>query len=59
MNKSMDQISKEMALNIIDLDKQIMDLIKHKKELIKTYKKFLKENEITFLDNVELAALDK
>lgn len=59
MNKSINQISKEMALNIIDLDKQIMDLIKHKKELIKTYKKFLKENEITFLDNVELAALDK
>lgn len=59
MNKSIDQISKEMALKIIDLDKQITDLIKHKKELIKVYKKFLKENEITFLDNRELAALDK
>lgn len=59
MNKSIDQISKEMALKIIDLDKKIIDLIKHKKELIKIYKKFLKENEITFLDNIELAALDK
>lgn len=59
MNKSIENISKEMAMEIIDLDKQILDLIKHKKELIKTYKKFLKENEIHFLDNVELAALDK
>lgn len=59
MNKSIEKISKEMAIDIIDLDKQIMDLIKHKKELIKKYKKFLKENEIHFLDNVELAALDK
>ena len=59
MNKSIGNISKEMALEIIDLDKQILDLIKHKKELIKKYKKFLKENEIHFLNNVELAALDK
>ena len=59
MNKSINQISKEMAIDIIDLDKQIIDLIKHKKNLVKKYKKFLKENEITFLDNVELAALDK
>ena len=59
MNKSIENISKEMALEIIDLDKQILDLIKHKKELIKKYKKFLKENEIHFLNNVELAALDK
>ena len=59
MNKTIEQISKEKALEIIDLDKKILDLIKHKKELIKNYKKFLKENEIHFLDNVELAALDK
>ena len=59
MNKTIDQISKQKALKIIDLDKKIIDLIKHKKELIKKYKKFLKENEIHFLDNVELAALDK
>ena len=59
MNKTIENISKEMALEIIDLDKKILDLIKHKKELIKTYKKFLKDNEINFLDNIELAALDK
>ena len=59
MNKTIENISKEMALEIIDLDKKILDLIKHKKELIKKYKKFLKDNEINFLDNVELAALDK
>ena len=59
MNKTIENISKEMALEIIDLDKKIVDLIKHKKELIKNYKKFLKEHEIHFLDNVELAALDK
>ena len=59
MNKSIENISKSMALQIIDLDKQIVDLIKNKKYLIKKYKKFLKENEIHFLDNVELAALDK
>ena len=59
MNKTIENISKEMALEIIDLDKKILDLIKHKKELIKNYKKFLKENEMHFLDNVELAALDK
>ena len=59
MNKTIENISKEMALEIINLDKKILDLIKHKKELIKNYKKFLKENEIHFLDNVELAALDK
>ena len=59
MNKTIENISKEMALEIIDLDKKILDLIKHKKHLIKTYKKFLKENEIHFLDNLELAALDK
>ena len=59
MNKSIDQISKEKALEIINLDKQILDLIKHKKHLIKSYKNFLKENEINFLDNIELAALDK
>lgn len=59
MNKTIDQISKEKAIEIIDLDKKIIDLIKHKKHLIKTYKKFLKENEIHFLENVELAALDK
>ena len=59
MNKTIDQISKEKALEIIELDRKILDLIKHKKELIKNYKKFLKENEIHFLDNVELAALDK
>ena len=59
MNKTLLNISKEKALEIIDLDKKILDLIKHKKELIKNYKKFLKENEIHFLDNVELAALDK
>ena len=59
MNKTIEKISKEKALEIIDLDKKILDLIKHKKELIKNYKKFLKENEIHFLDNVELAALDK
>ena len=59
MNKTIENISKEMALEIIDLDKKILDLIQHKKELLKSYKKFLKENEIHFLDNVELAALDK
>ena len=59
MNKTIDQISKEKALEIIDLDSKIIKLIKHKKELIKKYKKFLKDNEIYFLDNVELAALDK
>ena len=59
MNKTIEKISKEKALEIIELDKKIVDLIKHKKELIKTYKKFLKDNEIHFLDNVELAALDK
>ena len=59
MSKTIENISKEMALKIIDLDKQILDLIKHKKHLIKTYKKFLKDNEIHFLDNIELAALDK
>ena len=59
MNKSIEKISKEKALEIIELEKKILDLIKHKKELINTYKKFLKENEIHFLDNVELAALDK
>ena len=59
MNKTIENISKEMALEIIELDSKILDLIKHKKELIKTYKKFLKENEIHFLDNLELAALDK
>ena len=59
MNKTIENISKEMALEIIDLDKNIVDLIKHKKHLIKKYKKFLKDNEIHFLDNIELAALDK
>lgn len=59
MNKSIEKISKEKALEIIEIDKKIIDLIKHKKELIKIYKQFLKENEIHFLDNVELAALDK
>ena len=59
MNKTIENISKQMALEIIDLDKKILDLIKHKKDLIKIYKKFLKDNEINFLDNVELAALDK
>ena len=59
MNKTIETISKEKALEIIELDKKIIDLIKHKKELINTYKKFLKENEIHFLDNLELAALDK
>ena len=59
MNKTIEIISKEKALEIIDLDKKILDLIKHKKELIKKYKKFLKDNEIHFLDNLELAALDK
>ena len=48
MNKTIENISKKMALEIIDLDKKILDLIKHKKELIKNYKKFLKENEIHF-----------
>ena len=59
MNKTIENISKEKALEIIELDKKIIDLIKHKKELIKSYKKFLKDNEIHFLDNLELAALDK
>ena len=59
MNKTIENISKEKALEIIELDRKIIDLIKHKKELIKNYKKFLKENEIHFLDNLELAALDK
>ena len=59
MNKTIDQISKERALEILKLDSQIKELIKHKKELIKNYKKFLKDHEIHFLDNVELAALDK
>ena len=59
MNKTIETISKEKALKIIDLDRKIQDLIKQKKELIKTYKKFLKDNEINFLDNIELAALDK
>ena len=59
MNKTIETISKEKALEIIELDKKIIDLIKHKKELINPYKKFLKENEIHFLDNLELAALDK
>ena len=59
MNKTIEKISKERAIEIIELDKKIVDLIKHKKHLIKKYKKFLKDNEIHFLDNVELAALDK
>lgn len=59
MNKTINLISKEKALEIIDLNKKILDLIKHKKHLIKEYKKFLKDNEIHFLENVELAALDK
>ena len=59
MNKTIEKISKERAIEIIELDKKIVDLIKYKKHLIKKYKKFLKDNEIHFLDNVELAALDK
>ena len=40
MNKTIENISKEMALEIIDLDKNIVDLIKHKKHLIKNTKSF-------------------
>ena len=58
MNKSIEQISKEKALEILNLDSKIKELIKLKKQLGKEFKKFLKDHEIHFLDNVEFQALD-
>ena len=58
MNKSIDQVSKEKALEILKLDRKIKELLKLKKQLGKEFKKFLKENEIHFLDNVEFQALE-
>ena len=58
MNETLDQISKQKALEILKLDSKIEELIKLKKQLGKEFKKFLKENEINFLDNVEFQALE-
>lgn len=58
MNETLDQISKQKAIEILKLDSKIEELIKLKKQLGKEFKKFLKENEINFLDNVEFQALE-